>query len=101
MMDVDSPYPLAQFDTARPPPLWNRGLLTAYAWWGPVVVLANAVIIIGLWVHDAQLSGIHDVPGLLQSVGRITGLVGAYLLLVQLLFFARLPWFVRHVGLDR
>jgi predicted ferric reductase len=101
MMDVDPPYPLAQFDSSRPGTLWGRGFSTAYAWWGPLLVLANGAIIVWLWVHDGQISGIHDAAGLFQSLGRITGLLGAYLLLIQLLFFARLPWFVRHVGLDR
>ncbi|GAC1514939.1 MAG: ferredoxin reductase family protein [Chloroflexota bacterium] len=101
MLEVDSPYPVAQYDSGRPTTLRGRGFHTAYFWWGPLVVLANAAIIIWLWVHDGQVTGIHNTAGLFQSLGRITGLLGAYLLLIQLLFFARLPWFVRHVGLDR
>jgi len=101
MLEVDSPYPVAQYDSGRPTTLRGRGFHTAYSWWGPLVVLANAAIIIWLWVHDGQVTGIHNTAGMFQSLGRITGLLGAYLLLIQLLFFARLPWFVRHVGLDR
>jgi predicted ferric reductase len=101
MMDVDSPYPLAQFDSARPSAPWSRGFRTAYYWWVPLLWLANAAIIVWIWVHNGQVSGVHDAAGLFESLGRITGLLGAYLLLIQLLFFARLPWFVRHVGLDR
>jgi hypothetical protein len=40
MMDVDSPYPLAQFDSGRPSTMWGGGFRTAYAWWGPLLVLA-------------------------------------------------------------
>jgi len=101
MIEVDSPYPLAQYDADRPAGPWLRGFRTAYAWWGPLLVLVNGAIIVWLWVHNGQVTGIHDAAGLFQSLGRITGLLGAYLLLIQLLFFARLPWFVRHVGLGR
>src|SRR5439155_10093238 len=38
---------------------------------------------------------------LLTSLGRITGLLGAYLALVQVLLLARLPPLERLVGFDR
>jgi len=81
--------------------LWRRGTRAAYAWSGWLVFLGNAAVIIWLWLHNGGVSGIHGTADLVTSLGRITGLLGAYLLLIQLLLFARLPWFVRHVGVDR
>jgi len=81
--------------------LWSRGYRAAYAWSGWLLFLGNAAVIIWLWIHNGGVSGIHGAADLMTSLGRITGLLGAYLLLIQLLLFARLPWFVRHVGIDR
>ncbi len=41
------------------------------------------------------------VPGGLIALGRLTGLVGTMLLLLQLLLSARLPWVDRTYGQDR
>jgi predicted ferric reductase len=81
--------------------LWSRGYRAAYAGSGWVLFLGNMAVIIWLWLHNGGVSGIHGTADLVTSLGRITGLLGAYLLLIQLLLFARLPWFVRHVGIDR
>ena len=64
------------------------------------VVGANAVVIVWLWVHGGNL----DVPTtgeILTSIGRITGLLAAYLALLQVILLARLPALERAVGLDR
>jgi hypothetical protein len=55
-----------------------------------LIVAANAAIIVWLWLHDSGISDIHDTVSLLTSLGRITGLFGAYLLLIQVLLLARL-----------
>jgi predicted ferric reductase len=47
---------------------------------------ANAALVAGLWVRGG---GLHDAP--LTSLGRLTGLLGAYLALVELLVLARGP----------
>jgi DMSO/TMAO reductase YedYZ heme-binding membrane subunit len=47
---------------------------------------ANAAAVAGLWVRGG---GLHDAP--LTSLGRLTGLLGAYLALVELLVLARGP----------
>jgi predicted ferric reductase len=47
---------------------------------------ANAAAVVGLWVHGG---GLHDDA--LTSLGRLTGLLGAYLSLVELLVLARGP----------
>jgi predicted ferric reductase len=47
---------------------------------------ANAAVVVALWVHGG---GLHDEA--LVSAGRLTGLLGAYLALVELLVLARGP----------
>jgi predicted ferric reductase len=48
--------------------------------------VANAVAVVALWLHGG---GLHDEA--LTSLGRLTGLLGAYLSLVELLVLARGP----------
>jgi predicted ferric reductase len=60
-----------------------------------------ATVIVGLWLRDGGITSVHDWASLFMSVGRITGLFGAYLLLVQLLLLARIPLLERAIGFDR
>jgi predicted ferric reductase len=62
---------------------------------------ANAAAVVWLWLHGGGITGVHGTGDLLTSVGRVTGLVGTYLALVQLLLLARIPWLERLVGFDR
>lgn len=66
-----------------------------------LIVAANAAILVLLWLHDGGVSGVHDTAGLLTSLGRITGLFGAYLLLIQVLLLARLRRLEAFIGFDR
>src|SRR6202000_2800587 len=50
------------------------------------LALLNAVVVVALWVHGG---GLHDEG--LTSLGRLTGLLGAYLALVELVFLPRGP----------
>ena len=50
-------------------------------WDVSVVLVANAVVIVGLWWRQGGLSEVHDLAGLLTSLGRLTGLLGAFLAL--------------------
>lgn len=64
------------------------------------LALAGCVVCAVWWVNVAPDS--LTTPGdLATALGRVAGLVGAYLVLVQLLLLARLPWLERAVGLDR
>jgi len=65
-----------------------------------VIVAANAAAITWLWIHGGNLHP-KSTGDALTSVGRITGLLAAYLALVQVLLLARLPVLERGVGLDR
>jgi len=65
------------------------------------VVAVNAAVIVWLWLRGGGVSGVHGLGDLLTSLGRVTGLVGAYLALIQVLLLARLPWLERLAGFDR
>ena len=61
---------------------------------------ANAVVMVWLWVHGGNLA-VHTSGEWLTSLARLTGLLSAYLALVQVLLLARLPALERAIGLDR
>jgi predicted ferric reductase len=63
-------------------------------------LVANAAVITWLWVHGGNLHP-RTTGDALTSVGRITGLLSAYLALVQVVLLARLPALERAIGLDR
>ena len=65
-----------------------------------MLVAANAVAVIGLWWREGGLREVHDIAGLLTSLGRVTGLLGALLALVELLLLARIP-VLDAFGLER
>ena len=70
------------------------------AGWGlALLFLANAGVVVALWLGGGGLQDIHDSASLLVGLGRISGLLGAYLVLVELLLLARLPLLERLLGL--
>ncbi len=64
------------------------------------LALTNAVVVVALW-GPAGVRDIHDTASLLTGLGRVTGLLGAYLVLVQLLLLARIPWLGFDLRLHR
>jgi predicted ferric reductase len=86
---------LRRFARSRSPVqrYWVRALL-----W--LVFVGNIVAIFWLWIHGGNLHN-PSTGDLLTSISRITGLLGAYLALVQILLLARLPWLERVAGFDR
>jgi len=66
-----------------------------------VIVLVNAAVIVWLWVHGGNVFSVHGTGDLLTSLGRLTGLLGAYLALIQVLLLARLLPLERLTGFDR
>jgi predicted ferric reductase len=62
---------------------------------------ANAVVVVALWLRAGGASHPDGAAEWLVSLGRITGLVGAYLSLVMILLLGRIPAIDRLVGLDR
>ena len=65
-----------------------------------LVAAANAGVIVWLWVHGGNLHP-TSTGDALTSVGRITGLLAAYLALLQVVLLARLPALERAIGFDR
>ena len=65
------------------------------------VVAANAGVITWLWLRGGGVSAVHTWGDLATSTGRLTGMLGAYLALIEILLLARLPWLERLVGFDK
>ena len=80
----------------RRTPLRRRATATLLA----AFVIGNAVLITWLWVHGGNLHP-KTTGDLLTGIGRLTGLLGAYLALIQVVLLARLPVLERLVGFDR
>lgn len=88
--------------TPGPPARTVRSTAIAAAAWAiRLVFSAILAVIIGLWLRDGGISGVHNLGDLFTSAGRITGLLGAYLLLIQVLLLARLPFMEWIAGFDR
>jgi predicted ferric reductase len=65
-----------------------------------LLVGGNAVAIVWLWTHGGNLH-VRSAGDLLTSIARISGLLCAYLALVQVILLARIPWLERATGFDR
>jgi predicted ferric reductase len=83
---------------ARPRARVGRVAIGVAVW---TIVLGNAAGIVWLWWHGGNVTKVHTTGEALTSAARITGLLGAYLALIQVLLLARLPWLERLVGFDR
>jgi predicted ferric reductase len=74
---------------------------TLVAWILRLTFFVLLDIVVGIWINGGGLTGPHNAAGYLTSAGRLTGLLGAYALLVQLLLLARLPFLEMVVGFDK
>ena len=70
-------------------------------WIAAAVVAANAGLIVWLWWNGGNVTDVHSTGDVLVSIARLTGLLGAYSALLQVLLLARIPWVERTVGFDR
>jgi predicted ferric reductase len=66
-----------------------------------LIIAGNGAAIVWMWLHDGGISGVHGRPEAFTSLGRITGLLGVYLALLQVLMLSRLTPLERLVGFDR
>lgn len=64
-----------------------------------LVLTVGALAVVALWWRDP--ASMTDLGAKVTAAGRLAGLLGAYLVLVQLLLMSRLGWFERAVGFDR
>jgi predicted ferric reductase len=73
-------------------------------WWPDVigvVTAASMLVVLALWVHGRGLQDLASSGGVgLTSLGRLTGLISADLLLIQVLLLARIPIVERVYGRD-
>jgi predicted ferric reductase len=91
-MRSPDPVPYASERTRRVTP--PRGLL------GLLAGLSLFAVFL-LWTHGGNLSALGTGEGAtLTSLGRLTGLFSADLLLIQVLLMARVPWIERAYGQD-
>jgi predicted ferric reductase len=81
----------------RPLPRRIDGLGAGDLW---LLFVANALVIGALWARSGGFNGIGDPGTALTSLGRLTGLLGSYLALVQILLLVRVRWLERLAGFD-
>ena len=75
-------------------PRWWRDALGVATW-------ASALVVVALWLRGRGVQRLTSGAGdQLTSLGRITGLVAADLLLIQVLLMARVPMIERSYGQD-
>ncbi len=78
----------------RPTPTWWRDAAGALTW-------ASMAVVCALWLSGRGVQLLGGKPAdQLTSAGRLTGLVAADLLLVQVLLMARIPMIERSYGQD-
>ncbi|GLZ36694.1 ferric reductase-like transmembrane domain-containing protein [Actinokineospora sp. NBRC 105648] len=83
------------------PSLEPRHPAPARGWWRDacgLVVWLSVLSVVALWVSGRGVQDLSTDP--LTSLGRLTGLVSADLLLLQVLLMARIPWAERAYGQD-
>jgi predicted ferric reductase len=64
------------------------------------LAFGSILLVVALWATNHGLRDLRG-PAAISSVGRLTGLVSADLLLIQVLLMARVPWIERAYGQDR
>ena len=78
----------------RPAPRWWRDAAGVACW-------ATVLVVLALWLSGRGLQNLASSPAnFLISIGRITGLVAADLLLIQVILMARIPLIERSYGQD-
>ncbi len=82
---------------ARPAPPAGRAFWLDAAGAGATL---SIVVVLALWMANGGVQDLSSLPSGLSSAGRLTGLVSADLLLIQVLLMARIPWVERAYGQD-
>ncbi|WP_052193305.1 ferredoxin reductase family protein [Microbacterium sp. ZOR0019] len=92
-----SPAPVAAAALPRP----GRRLTRAWRAGAITVIWATSLFVAALWVWGGGIGAVLGFTGeTLTTVGRLTGLIAANLLLYQVLLMARVPLFERGFGRD-
>ena len=86
---------------ATPPPSVAPKVRNGRLWDVGSVVAVNALVVVGLWLRHGGLHTLNQPGGPFTAAGQLTGLIGTYAVLVQILLMSRIGWVERYVGLDR
>lgn len=62
--------------------------------------VANLIAVLVFWLLALDRGELATMAGVINAVGRLTALVGTYLLLVQLILRTHIPWLVSAFGKD-
>jgi predicted ferric reductase len=92
------PPPAVRTPARRPVPLprtWSIGATDIVA-----VLVANGVVIGGMWVLHGGFEQLSTLGGQLTAIGQVTALYGTYLALIQLVLMSRSPWLDQVFGMD-
>jgi predicted ferric reductase len=65
------------------------------------VIALGAVLVVFMWWHDTSPALVRGTGPWLTSAGRVTGLVGTYLVVIEVLLMGRVAWLDRLIGMDR
>jgi Predicted ferric reductase len=66
-----------------------------------LVLVANGVLILAMWVRHGGLDQASSFGGILTDIGQVTALFGTYFALIQLILMSRSPWLDQVFGMDR
>ncbi|HKD99282.1 MAG TPA: ferredoxin reductase family protein [Micromonosporaceae bacterium] len=85
---------------ARPQPSPGAGITGRHA---PLLAAGGTLLaVLVLWVHGGGTDSLRlGGPVAVTALGRLSGLVAADLLLIQVMLMARVPWIERAYGQDR
>jgi predicted ferric reductase len=101
---VDESVPLARPALRTAPPARERAIRVVLGSACLAFFVGNIVAIVWIWVanHNLDFRFAPDLTSAwLTRLGGLTGLLGAYLALIQVLLLARLPFLDRVAGFDR
>jgi predicted ferric reductase len=91
--------------TSQRAPIGRNASSEAATWTRPSVGYAlfavNALVILGFWWSSSGFEITRTASDAFNGLGRVTGLLGTYLVLWQLLLMARMPWLEHAFGLER
>ncbi len=65
------------------------------------LVALGAAGVIYMWWRDTAPASVDGLGPSLTAAGRVTGLVGTYLIVVEVLLMGRVQWLDRMIGMDR
>jgi predicted ferric reductase len=63
-----------------------------------LLFVAGLATSVSLWLFETEAGTVGDLPAMMLAVGRVMGLIGGYLLFIQLLMMSRVSWLEDRVG---